>query len=148
MVIDVDELNKPEMSNGKKSLKRKRASLVECLSKESRESRLSALAEELNGLFNYFKEVLEEKKKVGLDLSTLGNSVIAFLLEGSNLPLSKLVDEIYEKVKERESGVTLASVKSSVLLIGQRSFYGLPNADADVLEDDSESCLWCWEVKF
>ncbi|PON99829.1 hypothetical protein TorRG33x02_042470 [Trema orientale] len=24
--------------------------------------------------------------------------------------------------------------------------YGVPNANADVLEDESQSCLWCWEV--
>ncbi|KAL8157597.1 hypothetical protein AgCh_002348 [Apium graveolens] len=57
------------------------------------------------------------------------------------LELSKLVDEIYEKVKEKESGVSVTSVKSFVLLIGQRSFYGLMNVNADVLEDGSEACL-------
>lgn len=138
----------PEMNSGKKSLKRKRALLVEGLSKEERESQLGAMCEELNGLYKYFKEVLEEKKNMGLDLCTSVNSVIGCLLEGNSLPLSKLVTEIYEIVKDREGSVTLASVRSSVLLIGQRSSYGLPNADADVLEDDSESCLWCWEVKF
>lgn len=25
--------------------------------------------------------------------------------------------------------------------------YGVPNADADVLEDHAEPCLWCWEVR-
>lgn len=56
------------------------------------------------------------------------------------------MDEIYEKLKLKE-GVTLASVRSSVLFVGQRSMYGIGNADADVLEDDTESCLWCWEVR-
>ena len=24
--------------------------------------------------------------------------------------------------------------------------YGVPNVDADILEDETHSCLWCWEV--
>ena len=52
------------------------------------------------------------------------------------------------KEKNNGGGVTLATVKSSVLLVGQRLAYGVSNADADVLEDESASCLWCWEVKF
>jgi len=39
-------------------------------------------------------------------------------------------------------------VKSSLLFVGQRMMYGVPNADADILEDHSDSCLWCWEVIF
>ncbi|KAL7264124.1 hypothetical protein ACSBR1_002137 [Camellia fascicularis] len=27
----------------------------------------------------------------------------------------------------------------------RRSLYGVRNADADILEDETESCLWCWE---
>ncbi|KAI8008175.1 Chromatin assembly factor 1 subunit FSM [Camellia lanceoleosa] len=54
-------------------------------------------------------------------------------------------------MRARESGsasgfsTTVASVKSTVLFIGQRSLYGVPNTDADILEDETESCLWCWE---
>ncbi|CAK9142763.1 unnamed protein product [Ilex paraguariensis] len=144
----------------KKSLKRKRVLQVDSLSTEERDARINGLRDELNGLFKYYKEVLEQE--VGSEgLSQCGgsssiNSVIAYLLEESTLPLSKLVDAIYGKLKEREGNgggiggnvsFTLASVKSYVLLIGQRSFYGMPNADADVLEDDTESCLWCWETR-
>lgn len=148
MVIDVDAMNTPEMNSAKKGLKRKRASVIECMSKEDREVSIVALCEEMSSLFRYFGEILEERKRDGADLGVCGNSLIAYLLEESMFPLSKLVDEIYEKVKEKESGVSVASVRSSVLLIGQRSFYGLANVNADVLEDDSEACLWCWEVKF
>lgn len=148
MVIDVDEMNKPETNRAKKCLKRKWVSLVECMSKEDREARIVALRDEMSSLFRYFGEILEERKRDGVDLGVGGNSLIACLLEESRLPLSKLVDVIYKKVKEKESDVTVASVRSSVLLIGQRSFYGLANVNADVLEDDSEACLWCWEVKF
>ncbi|KAL1803170.1 hypothetical protein ACET3Z_031817 [Daucus carota] len=147
MVIDLDEMNKPEMSSAKKSLKRKRVSMIESLSKEDREARIVALREEMSSLFAYFGEILEARKRDGVDLGVSGNSLIACLLEESRLPLSKLVDEIYEKVKEREEDVSVASVRSSVLLIGQRSFYGLANVNADVLEDDSEACLWCWETR-
>ena len=24
--------------------------------------------------------------------------------------------------------------------------YGVPNVDADILEDETHSCLWCWGV--
>ncbi|KAL7254330.1 hypothetical protein ACSBR1_008683 [Camellia fascicularis] len=27
----------------------------------------------------------------------------------------------------------------------RRSLYGVRNADADILEDETESCLWCWK---
>ncbi|KAA8538818.1 hypothetical protein F0562_025509 [Nyssa sinensis] len=152
MVIDVDELKQPEMNDldqnnsAMKSLKRKRASLLESLSPEERAARIDALGAELNSLFTYYREVLDQK--VNLDLGECGssNSTIACLLEESILPLSKLVDGIYEKMKAKES-ITLTSVKSSVLFIGQRSFYGVPHADADVLEDETESCLWCWETR-
>lgn len=138
------------MSSIKKSLKkRKRGMLVlEVLSKEEKDSQLGALHKELNELYKYYNEVLEENKKImNLDLcSTMSfNSLIGCLLEGSSLPLSQLVDEI---VKRRDTSLTVAHVKSSVLLVGKRSFYGLLNVDADVLEDDSDSCLWCWEVIF
>ncbi|KAK1402881.1 Chromatin assembly factor 1 subunit A [Heracleum sosnowskyi] len=147
MVIDVDAMSTPETNSAKKCLKRKRVSVIECMSKEDREARMVALREEMSSLFRYFGEILEERKRDGEDLGVCGNSLIACLLEESRFPLSKLVDEIYEKVKEKESGVSVASVRSSVLLIGQRSFYGLANVNADVLEDDSEACLWCWETR-
>lgn len=67
-------------------------------------------------------------------------------MEEISLPLSKLVDEIFAKLKEKMESATMASVKSAVVSVGQRVSYGVPNADADVLEDDTESCLWCWEV--
>ncbi|KAK3007227.1 hypothetical protein RJ639_016169 [Escallonia herrerae] len=154
IVVDADEsepkqseMNGPDQST-KKSRKRKRASSF-TLTREEREARIDELKRELDGLFKYYTEI---RKPVGLDHvfeCVSSNSVIACLLEESSLPLSKLVDEIYEKVKERDGfgSVTVASVKSSVLLIGQRLFYGLPNADADVLEDECGLSLWCWETR-
>ncbi|KAK2988132.1 hypothetical protein RJ640_017464, partial [Escallonia rubra] len=141
------EMNGPDQST-KKSRKRKRASSF-TLTREEREARIDELKRELDGLFKYYTEI---NKPVGLDHvveCVSSNSVIACLLEESSLPLSKLVDEIYEKVKERDGfgSVTVASVKSSVLLMGQRLFYGLPNADADVLEDECGWSLWCWETR-
>lgn len=158
MVIDVDESsNKMKTldennNSAKKSLKRKRASLVDKLTAEERESRIADLNEELEGLFKYYKEVLNEKVnylELRSECGSSSNSVIACLLEESNLSLSKLVSEIYEKVKEERDvgGITVASVKSSVVFAGQRCLYGVPNADADVLEDETESCLWCWETR-
>ncbi|KAF5943336.1 hypothetical protein HYC85_017413 [Camellia sinensis] len=106
----------------------------------------------MEGLFKYYKEVLDDKINLDLNECGLSNSAIAYLLEETTLSLSKLVDQIYEKMRARESGsasrfsTTVASVKSTVLFISQRSLYGVPNADADILEDETESCLWCWEI--
>lgn len=76
------------------------------------------------------------------------NDVIACLMEESDLSLSKLV-YIFEKVKDRNGngdGFSKPSVKSAVLINGQRLCYGVVSADADVLEDDAECALWYWEV--
>lgn len=64
----------------------------------------------------------------------------ASLIEEDGLPYSKLADEIYEKLKSKD-GITL------VLLVGKRVIYGIGIADADVLEDNSDKCLWCWETR-
>ncbi|KAK4385779.1 Chromatin assembly factor 1 subunit FSM [Sesamum angolense] len=76
--------------------------------------------------------------------------MIACLMEESDVPLFKLVDETFEKVKGRtgnDESVTKASAKSTVLMTGgQRLCYGVASADADILEDESECALWCWEV--
>ncbi|KAI3896578.1 hypothetical protein MKX03_023153 [Papaver bracteatum] len=131
----------------KKTLKRKRVP-VENVSVEEREGKIKELKEEIESLFRYFKEGLVEEKLnfEEKDGCLSGNSLYASLIEESGLPYSKLVDEIYEKLKSKD-GITLASVRSSVLSVGQRVMYGIGNADADVLEDDSEKCLWCWETR-
>ncbi|GFZ14336.1 chromatin assembly factor-1 [Actinidia rufa] len=120
--------------------------MAEQLTREERETRIIALSQELEGLFKYYKEVVDEKLNLDSRKCGSSNSTIVCLLEEGNLSLSKLVEEIYEKVKVK-SGMTPASVKSSVLFIEQRSLYGVPNVDADVLEDETKSCLWRWEVK-
>ncbi|GAB4835461.1 hypothetical protein Ancab_000369 [Ancistrocladus abbreviatus] len=94
-----------------------------------------SLNEELKSLFKFFNCSVNNV-----------NGIIALLLEERSASYSKLANEIYERVKERDCGVTIANVKSSVLYVGQRVSYGVPNADADVLEDETDSALWCWEV--
>ena len=135
----------------RKTQKRKRASLdPKCLGVEAKSVKIQSFRKQLDGLFGYYKEVMGQK----LDLDPKQcvnnvNSVIGALIEESGLPLSKLVEEVFDKVKngnEVFGNVTLAYVKSIVLFVGQRVMYGVPNVDADVLEDESESCLWCWEV--
>ena len=37
-------------------------------------------------------------------------------------------------------------VKSNMLFMGQRVTYIMPNANADVLKDHVELCVWSWEV--
>ncbi|KAI3705986.1 hypothetical protein L1987_76238 [Smallanthus sonchifolius] len=138
MVVDV----------AKKSTKRKRVELV--MSLEERVARIRVLREEVDGLMKYYNEgfggyrLIDVHSVNGISSS---NALIACLMEESSLPLSKLVESILESAKEKDGSVTLASVKSSVILIGQRSFYGVQNPNADVLEDESLSCLWCWETR-
>ncbi|KAM2895746.1 hypothetical protein FF1_010803 [Malus domestica] len=136
----------------RKTQKRKRASLdPECLGVEAKWAKIESFRKQLDGLFGYYKEVMGQK--LDLDPKQCGNnvnSVIGALIEESSLPLSKLVEEVFDKVKncnEVLGNVTLAHVKSIVLFVGQRVMYGVPNVDADVLEDESESCLWCWETR-
>ncbi|KAK7394636.1 hypothetical protein VNO78_15169 [Psophocarpus tetragonolobus] len=169
-IIDVDAENCPTpppplhpqdpKSNRTKSTTRKRKKVPSVLqnlkSVEEKQAYLETLEKELDALFRYYKEAMAAKVRV--DLSQCGGSrnvVVAALMEESDLPLSRLVDEILDKLNgEISSGavvladsVTYATVKSSVLFVGQRMVYGVPNPDADVLEDHVESCLWCWETR-
>lgn len=138
MVIDV----------AKKSVKRKRVDVS--MSLEERDDKVRVLREEIDGLIKYYNEGISGNEFSFVDLmkeNGSSNSIVACLLEESSLPLSKLVDSIYEKVKGKDGLMTVAAVKSCVILIGQRSFYGVQNLNADVLEDESPSCLWCWETR-
>ncbi|XVE90692.1 hypothetical protein DITRI_Ditri20bG0097300 [Diplodiscus trichospermus] len=158
-VIDVDDDPKVTKMDGqdqpKKTPKRKRAAWVsETLSAEEREGQIKGLKQEMEGLFGYYEEMMEQKSGFGMgcDMGLVEsgcslNSVVAVLMEESDLPLSKLVEAIHEKVKDMMGNVTLAAVKSAVLSVGQRVKYGLGNEDADILEDDSHSSLWCWETR-
>ncbi|KAK9138649.1 hypothetical protein Sjap_009243 [Stephania japonica] len=60
--------------------------------------------------------------------------------------LVRYFKEISVSKGKGRDGVSLASVRNTVIVVGQRKAYGVANPDADSLEDDSEKCLWCWEV--
>ncbi|GMI78848.1 FASCIATA 1, NUCLEOSOME/CHROMATIN ASSEMBLY FACTOR GROUP B, FUGU 2 [Hibiscus trionum] len=150
----VDDPKVPKMvghGQPKETKKRKRTSLVsETLTDEQREAKIKGLKQEIEGLFRYYKEVLEQKLGFVIGLLESGcslNSLVAVLIEESDLPLLTLVEAIHEKVKDRMGNVSVAAVKSAVLFVGQRVKYGLGNEDADVLEDNSQSSLWCWETR-
>ncbi|XP_027085917.2 chromatin assembly factor 1 subunit FAS1 isoform X1 [Coffea arabica] len=164
MVIDVDEAaptGKMSGSDKRKALKRKRgfAGGLPGLTPEEKSAKIKALKEEMKSLFNFYLELNGNKENENVEDGSLNNnnvdSAIAVLMEESWLPLSRLAVEIFEKLKGKfgsdNSGggglSSLASVKSRLLLIGQRVFYGISDADADLLEDDSESALWCWETR-
>ncbi|KAL2549348.1 Chromatin assembly factor 1 subunit FAS1 [Forsythia ovata] len=165
MIIDGADENSPK-TNGpdqkKKQLKRKRGDPSVCtVSPEEKQAKIYRFREEINSLIKFCKDLvleqrlalLENVEKIGISSPSL-NGVIACLMEESELPLSKLVDEIFDKVKGKiencgsnGDSISKASVKGSVLLVGQRLCYGVPNADADILEDESESALWYWETR-
>ncbi|XP_031477923.1 chromatin assembly factor 1 subunit FAS1 [Nymphaea colorata] len=143
-------------ANVRDTLKRKRDSMIERFSVDKKSS-ISSLRAELDGLFKYFDEVSDQKTILGREdsvevkLNRFSNSTVACLLEESRLPFSKLVEQIFDKLNKSGSGdsagLTLSAVRSSVLFAGQRSMYGIPKPDADVLEDESGTCLWCWEAR-
>lgn len=130
--------------------KRKRSLLWEKMSSEEKEALASDCRREVDSLFVYMKEFVGGR--VGLEevgaggALRLSDSVVACLVEESGLPFKKLVQEVYQRLEE-EDGVTVASVGSAVLRVGERRMYGVEKKDADVLEDESESCIWCWEVR-
>lgn len=131
----------------KKTLKRKRPWSI--LTQEGKQNKIKGLNEETQGLIGYYKEMITNQR-LSMDMSECCSSLngsVAVLMEESELPLSKLVDQIFVKLEKKgKMGFNLAAVKSAVLFVGQRIMYGVPNLDADVLEDDTEACLWCWEV--
>ncbi|GAB2211862.1 hypothetical protein Droror1_Dr00025200 [Drosera rotundifolia] len=135
------------------SLKRKRERrVVEILSEPERERRIEALNSELRILFDYFNEMMRDTVVREADLGPGGasgglNGMIAVLLEEKRESFGKLVEEVYGKVEGKDGGVGIGSVRSGVLFVGQRVCYGVPDKDADVLEDETESCLWCWETR-
>lgn len=145
---------------GERKRASKRTRLEPCLNKpspEENQAKIVGFRKEIDSLVKYCKNLVSENRgellgcleKFG-DNSTCSTGVIACLMEESDLPLSKLVDEIFEKVKGRggnEGGFSKASVKSSVLMIGHRVCYGVVSPDADVLDDEAEYALWCWETR-
>ncbi|KAE8786393.1 chromatin assembly factor 1 subunit FSM [Hordeum vulgare] len=89
-------------------LKRKRASNGPVIAAPEKEALAAGCRKELAGLLEYFKEVSGHKMQIdgGGNLST--NAMIGCLLEESNLGLSKLVDDTFEKLKGTEGvSVTL-----------------------------------------
>ncbi|XP_050207102.1 chromatin assembly factor 1 subunit FAS1 [Mercurialis annua] len=153
MVIDVeDHAPKPN----KTLKKRKRSSNSTLLSPEQKETQLEILKKETEGLFGYYRDMMNKRDGFGLggeDGNFAGNNslngTVGLLMEESELGLSKLVEEIHAKLSNNKDGggATAATVKSAVLFVGQRVMYGVPNVDADVLEDDAPSSLWCWETR-
>ncbi|GAV79235.1 CAF1A domain-containing protein, partial [Cephalotus follicularis] len=147
-IIYVDE--EPKM-NGQDQPKRRPKRKLAALTGGERETRIETLNEEMEGLFEFYRELIGEKAGFWKCLSECNgsciNSMVAVLMEESGLPLSKLVEGIYGEVKGKNGAVTIAAVKSALLFVGQRVMYGVPNVDADVLEDENEACLWCWETR-
>ncbi|KAI4342863.1 hypothetical protein MLD38_027430 [Melastoma candidum] len=130
--------------------KRKRSDLG--MQPEEVRARASALREEMEGLLRYFREVMAEDLGLGsCGGATSQKGAIACFMEESDLPLSRLGEVIHARLKEGDwkgkGDLTVAAVKGVVVAVGQRVAYGIPNPDADVLEDESPSCLWCWETR-
>uniref|UniRef100_J3MJY3 Chromatin assembly factor 1 subunit p150 C-terminal domain-containing protein n=1 Tax=Oryza brachyantha TaxID=4533 RepID=J3MJY3_ORYBR len=136
MTLDVPSVHEP-MQRIKKQPKRKRALVDE-------EASSAGFQGEIGALFDYYKEVSGYQLKPEEIGCTTNDSIIACLLEESNLPYAKLVDEIYRRMELRD-GVTKSLVRSSVDHIGERMSYGISDIHDQVLVDESKSKLWCWE---
>ncbi|ONK72400.1 uncharacterized protein A4U43_C04F19030 [Asparagus officinalis] len=129
-----------------KQAKRKRASIDVNVLSTDKGTLVTECRRELDSLFEYYKELSARVLTLEEGLCSSNNSLVACLLEESNLAFSKLVEVIFEKLKGKE-GVSLAYVRSTVLSVAHRISYGITNVEADVLEDESAVCLWCWETK-
>ncbi|CAN6171637.1 unnamed protein product [Urochloa humidicola] len=128
----------------KKQQKRKRASSgLDIVDKESASAELQ---QEIDASYEYYKEVSGYQLNPEELACLTGDSNIACLLEESSLPLAKLTDKIYKSMKLQDD-VAESSLRNSVLNIGRRSSYGICAKDVDGLEDESDSCLWCWETR-
>ncbi|KAL8159365.1 hypothetical protein V2J09_000902 [Rumex salicifolius] len=153
VVIDLD-LPRENMKKNP-SVKRKRDNQISmAVVPGEREAKIRALNEEIQSLIKYFKELVSENGVATFTASHFQsypssnvNVMIALLLEEKSDSYLKLSSEIFEKLKERDSTVTIASVKSNVLNVGRRVCYGVQIDGGDVLEDETESCLWCWETR-
>ena len=151
--------NDVRMSAKRTGSKRKRNHIIASdLDAEERCSLINQFQSEIDSLLYFFREDegKAESNTESRPRSTLPmlkqRAEIASLVEGSSLPFSKLVTEIHGKLSasvadpESSFSLTLCTLRSSILSIGERIMFGMLNPDADVLEDDSERCLWCWEV--
>lgn len=97
-----------------KPTKRKRASLDGNVLYTDRETLLAECSREISSLFDYYKELSDQKLNLKEGVGSSNNSLVVSLLKESNLSYSKLVEAIYEKLKGKE-GITLAIVRSAVL---------------------------------
>ncbi|MCO5588641.1 hypothetical protein L7F22_042598 [Adiantum nelumboides] len=131
----------------KKGVKRKHVGVTGPLDVESRKSFIKKFNSEVDSLIRYY----HEDGKIDLTAASGKNAgrrgEIAFALEESSLPFSSLIANLLLQLKASDIGLTPASLRSIALSIGERISFGTPNPDADILEDDSEACLWCWEVR-
>ncbi|KAH8517393.1 hypothetical protein H0E87_005361 [Populus deltoides] len=107
----------------------------------------------MKGLFGYYKETTSQKMDFGFGVDLSGNecsnvnAMVGLLMEESGMSFTKLVEEICKKLVKMSGDLTVAVVKNVVLFVGQRVMYGVPNVDADILKDETHSCLWCWETR-
>eukprot|EP00250_Pteridium_aquilinum_P018366 c24053_g2_i1 orf=288-3503(+) len=132
----------------KKGVKRKRTILTGPLDAETKDSLVKELRSEVSSLFKFY----HEDGKIDLTMAGGNNAgrrvEVALLIEESSLPFSSLVANLLLQLRATDDGdLTPASMRSTVLSIGERMSFGTSNPDADVLEDDSDACLWCWEVR-
>lgn len=145
VALDLDAKATP---NQKTQRKRKKACMDMNFTCEDKLAFINECLQELDGLFEFYKEISSCKLHLEEGHFNSLNSAVACMLEESSLSFSALVEEIYGRMKAKEGspGATLASIRSAVLFVGQRILYGMVIEDVDVLEDVSDKCLWCWEV--
>ncbi|KAJ6726815.1 hypothetical protein OIU79_004864 [Salix purpurea] len=116
MAIDGEDESKPSgQDQPKKTLKRKRATSTPTqqqhlvhLTGEQKEVQIEELKKEMEGLFGYYKETMNQKMGFGFGVDLGGsecinvNGMVGLLMEESDMPFSKLAEEIYGKVSDKE----------------------------------------------
>lgn len=144
---------KEDVKTPNKRVKRKCTMAKGPLDLETKDSLSKQFQSEVASLVKFYHEDGKIKLEMaGAVSNTARRAEIAILIEESSLPFSSLVADVLQRLRatahaQGGSDPTLASLRSTVLSIGERMCFGIPNSDADVLEDDSNACLWCWEVR-
>ncbi|KAG7029915.1 Chromatin assembly factor 1 subunit FAS1, partial [Cucurbita argyrosperma subsp. argyrosperma] len=109
VVMDVDENSENSSTDGQNwprmvQKRERNRTEMDSLEKAEREARIEVLQKEMDSLFKYYDEVKSQKVDIDLDQCSSPISIVFALMEESELPLSMLLDEIYEKMKKIKDG--------------------------------------------
>lgn len=86
---------------------------------------------------------------------SLLQSILARMIQGSNLNLSTLTGKILEYFQQKRLPIesldeefpsTLLQIEMGIKQLAQRISYGMKGRSADIYEDQSKGSIWIWEI--